>query len=121
MEPLKSNFPKQKGPERVIQDAVTVMLEKMDWLVLETHGNAFQMGFPDLYVAHYTLGTRWVEIKNPEAYSFTPAQLQTFPKLLSKGVGIWIMGYADDYEYQKLFQPPNWTEFLNKSRKTRYG
>lgn len=119
LEKIKSY--RKSGPESKLQDEIVKFLEEREWLVLPTHGNAFQMGFPDLYCAHYTRGTRWVEVKIPDGYSFTPAQRQTFPKMQAKGVGIWIMCYADDYEYQKLFQPPNWHQFLNKTTHRRYG
>ena len=110
---------KKAGPEAKLQENLVAYLRRRDWLVIETHGNLFQMGLPDLYAAHYTLGTRWVEVKNPEAYHFTPAQLQVFPQLQSKGIGIWILCYCDSYEYAKLFQPANWHTFLGSSTMTR--
>ncbi|HUP77616.1 MAG TPA: hypothetical protein VM260_03575 [Pirellula sp.] len=121
MEPTKINKYKKSGPEKEIQTAIIKYLKERDWFVVVTHGNEFQMGLPDLYAAHYTLGTRWIEVKNPLAYSFTPAQREVFPQLQSKGVGIWIMTAADDYEYQKLFQPYNWYHFLGKSSYSRQG
>lgn len=121
MEAFNANPWKKSGPEKEIQEKLVAYLKIRDWLVLETHGNAFQMGLPDLYIAHYTNGWRWVEVKNPEHYSFTPAQREVFPAMQSKGIGIWILTAADDYEYDKLFQPPNWHTFLGKSRITRQG
>lgn len=112
---------KKDGPELEIQTKFVKYLEERGWYVIKTHGNEFQMGLPDLYCAHYEFHTRWVEIKNPEHYHFTPAQLQVFPMLQSKSVGIWIITAYDDYEYQKLFQPPNWHWFLGKSSYKRYG
>ncbi len=121
MDPYKAKDYKKTGPEKAIQDAIIAYLKARDWAVIATHGNVFQMGLPDLYCAHYTLGQRWIEVKNPESYHFTPAQLETFPLLQSKGVGIWILCYADDYDYQKLFSPPQWHTFLNKSSHRRIG
>lgn len=121
MNPQKINKYKKGGPEKIIQEAIIKFLEARGWLVIVTHGNEFQMGLPDLYCAHYEFCTRWVEVKNPEKYSFTPAQQQVFPALMSKGVGIWIMCYADVVEYEKLFCPPNWMRFLNKSTHSRVG
>lgn len=121
MNPLKIKNYKKSGPERKLQDAIVDYLIKREWYVKETHGSIFMSGVPDLFVCHYTLGWRWVEVKNPEHYSFTPAQLETFPSFQSKGIGIWIMAYCDEYEYQRLFQPPNWHTFLGKSSMVRLG
>ena len=110
---------KKSGPEQAIQDNLKKYMESLNWLVISTHGSIFQFGLPDLYCAHYEFGTRWVEVKNPEKYSFTPAQLQVFPMMQSKGVGIWILTAFDEYEYQKLFHPPQWHTFLGKSKHSR--
>jgi len=121
MRPAKLQSFNKSGPESVIQANLKAYLEARAWLVIETHGNAFQMGLPDLWCAHYEFGQRWVEVKNPEGYNFTPAQRQVFPMMMSKGVGIWILTAADEYEYQKLFNPPNWHCFLGKTHYTRVG
>lgn len=72
----------------------------------------YQEGFPDLYCCHFSLGTRWVEVKMPIGYVFTPAQIKTFPEFNAKGVGVWIMTAATEFEYKKLFQPQNWYTYL---------
>lgn len=87
-------------------------LKQLDWLVLQTHGNAYQMGLPDLYAAHFKYGARWIEVKNPANYSFTGAQIEVFPALHAKGVGIWILFGDDDYQINKIFEPPNWFQFF---------
>lgn len=104
---------KRSGPEREIQDALVDFLILKGWLVKETHGNEFQSGLPDLYCAHIRYGTRWVEVKNPLKYSFTPAQIDFFPKLAAVGVGVWILVAATEHEYNKLFQPANWYTYLS--------
>ncbi len=71
------------------------------------------MGLPDLYCAHSVFGTRWIEVKNPLSYSFTKAQMEVFPMLTSKGVGIWILVAATDEEIKKLLQPANWWQYLS--------
>ena len=68
----------------------------------------FTSGWPDLYAGHLRYGSRWIEVKMPNDYSFTAAQLDDFPKFAAAGIGIWIMRYATDSEYSKLFKPPNW-------------
>lgn len=94
------------------------MLEARDWLAIPTHGNEFQMGLPDIYAAHLIYGVRWIEVKNPAGYSFTPAQRTIFPQMQDKGVGIWILTAATEIEYQRLFDPPNWYRFLGKSTRS---
>lgn len=102
----------RQGPERVIQDEIVKFLRFREWLVRETHGNMFQHGFPDLYATHRRYGPRWIEVKNPKAFSFTPAQMEFFPLLCAHGSGVWIMTAATDEEYQKLYGPANWAMYL---------
>lgn len=85
----------------------------MDWLVMPTHGNEYQSGFPDLYCAHFLYGQKWIEIKNPDGFSFTPAQLEMFPLLNSKNVGVWILMSAESHELQKIHGPQNWYHYLS--------
>src|SRR5438552_16572635 len=103
---------KRGGPESILQEAIIDKLKLLDWYVLSTHGNIYQMGFPDIYATHVSYGIRWIEVKNPVAYSFTPAQLIEFPKLSANGTGIWILISDSDEEIKKLFQPPNWVYYL---------
>lgn len=105
----------KRGPERVIQDDLIDFLKIRDWLVMETHGNLYQKGFPDLYIAKRGFGARWVEVKNPVKFAFTGAQLEAFPKLTAEGIGIWILTAATEHEYAKLFRPPNWWSYLDKA------
>lgn len=107
--------PKQprNNPERIIQDALKKYLEERGWFVNETHGNMFQSGFPDLYATHLQYGQRWIEVKNPENYKFTNAQIQCFTKWSGCGVKIWVLIAATPAEYAKLFREPNWHEYLS--------
>jgi hypothetical protein len=99
-------------PETIIQKQIMDYLKIRDWYVLNTHGNIYSMGFPDLYACHKRYGAKWIEVKNPKGYSFTPAQMDVFPEFTAKGVGIWIMTAANDSEYAKLFKSPNWYTYL---------
>ena len=121
MEPKKILTYKRSGPEKKLQLDLIALLKARDWDVFPTHGNEYSMGFPDLFCAHYTLGSRWVEVKNPESFKMTPAQMEVFPRFMSKGVGIWILCYADEIEYEKLKYPANWHLFLGKSSMVRPG
>lgn len=107
--PQRESF---KGPERIIQDAIVAFLRVRGWHVMETHGNMYQSGFPDLYATHSKYGHRWIEVKNPGKYVFTPAQLEHFPKLAANGSRIWILTAATDSEYKKLFEEHNWWKYL---------
>jgi len=99
-------------PETIIEKAIMDYLKLRDWYVHSTHGNVYSMGLPDLYACHKRYSTRWIEVKNPNQYSFTPAQMDVFPEFAAKGVGIWIMVAATEVEYKKLFKPANWHTYL---------
>ena len=101
-----------KGPEAKIQDALVKFLREREWFVKVIHGSTFQTGMPDLYIAKKKYGSRWVEVKNPKAYRFTAAQLETFPRMAAEGIGIWILTAATEEEYKKLFNYPNWHQYL---------
>ena len=103
----------KRGPEREIQDDLVRYLREHGWVVKETHGNLYQNGLPDLYCANRRYGARWVEVKNPEKYHFEASQLEFFPLLASAGVGVWVLTAATESEYQKLFLPANWWQFLS--------
>lgn len=102
-----------KGPERKIQDEWIRYLTLRGWHVMETHGNLFMKGFPDLFLCHIQYGHRWAEIKNLNGYFyFTPAQLINFPKMNLNGSGVWVLGPVSDTEYRKLWCKPNWEQYL---------
>ncbi len=111
MEP--KNIKPIKGPEAIIQEAIVEFLEMRKWYVKVTQGNAYQSGFPDLYATHAKYGPRWIEVKNPLSYKFTPAQITDFHLLTGNGTQIWIMVAATEAEYQKLFKGPNWFFYLD--------
>jgi hypothetical protein len=112
MDQFKARGNRQNGPEAKIQTDIIKELRGGEWLVVVTHGNEFQMGLPDLYCAHVRFGTRWIEVKNTVNYRFTAAQLELFPQLQSKGVGVWVLQSAEPSELQKLFKPANWYQYL---------
>ena len=109
MNPIK--FRTRHGPEWYIQQGLIEYLTIRDWCVEVTNGNVYQVGFPDLFLAHKKYGTRWVDCKNPDMYTFTPAQKIKWPLWDSFGVGIWILTAATKTEYDKLFAPPNWRDY----------
>jgi hypothetical protein len=82
---------------------------------METHGNIFQKGFPDLFICHKEYGHRWVEVKVQTAeknvWGFTEAQREEFPKLCVNGSGVWVITAATEQEYRKLWQPSNWHHY----------
>lgn len=100
-----------RGPEWHIQRRVVEFLTARGWMAEHTHGNLYQTGFPDLFVAHRRWGTRWIDCKQPKNYTFTKAQRLKWPVWEKMGVGIWIMTEANQTEYDKLFDRPNWRAF----------
>jgi len=108
------SYKKRDNPEHRIQKAIIAYLKARDWDVMVTHGNMYQQGFPDLYAIHYIHGTKWIEVKNPLKFSFTPAQRRFFPLITGAGTGIWILTGATDEEYDKLFKYElgNWHVYM---------
>jgi len=99
------------GPERRIQEAIKAKLRKEGWYCKDTYGGIYQSGFPDLYACHRSYGGRWIEVKNPKGYKFTPAQLRNFPLMTAHQVGIWIVTSPDEVP-GTLFKPANWWQYL---------
>lgn len=108
--PKRSVPPAAKGPEAEIQRSVIQALKADGWFVKVLHGDLYQHGFPDLFACKKGFGFRLIEIKNPASYRFTAAQYECFPRLMSEGVGIWIL--TSDSEISKLSGPANWMEYL---------
>ena len=119
--PPEFNLRGPRRPEDKLVDELTAFLKIRDWYVKKMHGNAYQKGFPDLYIGHRKYGHRLVECKILGQYAFTENQLIEFPKMSGFGIGIWILVAATEEEYQKLWQPPNWYQYLpvNKAPRTR--
>jgi hypothetical protein len=111
LKPLKI---KEGRPEDKIRDRVKAYLQSQGWFVKVTHGNAYQDGFPDLFACHRKYGQRWIEIKLPNmrGSKFTAAQLEDFPQFVANGSGVWILTDDTEFEYNKLFKPPNWYQYL---------
>lgn len=98
-------------PEAQLQEKIIEFLQRRGWHVMPTHGNMYQKGFPDLFICHHDYGHRWVEVKLPDIWGFTPAQEENFPLICRNGSGVWIMTGANDIEYKKLWHPPNWHHY----------
>lgn len=98
---MESFTPRGKQPEAVLQDDIVRMLRYHEWVVLPTHGNKYQCGFPDLYCMHHEYGERWVEVKL--SMKFTDYQLYYLPKIQR----VWVLTGTTTDDYDKLFRPPN--------------
>jgi hypothetical protein len=105
----------KEGPEHKIQVAIIAFLKARGWHVERLIGNAFQSGLPDLLAFHVKWGSRFIEVKNAERYSFTKAQKIKWPVLERFNVGIWILTEATQEAYDSLFKPPNWRSFIKKT------
>jgi len=90
------------------------MLQVRGWLVRVMNASESTTGWPDLYATHYKYGPRFIEVKLPnmKGSSFTPAQLEWYPKMLAHGTKIWIMTGATQLEYDKIFKPENCSSIL---------
>lgn len=105
----------RSGPEQKIVDDLTTLLMGKGWYVIKVPGTALMAGFPDLYATHRDYRVRLIEVKDPNRTGevFTPAQLEVFPLLVANGSPIWVLTAATMYEYEKLFKPLNWYQFLS--------
>lgn len=101
-----------KGPEYKIQQKIIRFLEARGWFVKVMTGTMYQWGIPDLYACHKRHGHRWIEVKNPESYSFTAAQHSEFPKFLAHGDPIFILTAANDLNYKRLWEPSNLWKYM---------
>jgi hypothetical protein len=77
------------------------------WFVKSTHGSLYQSGFPDLYACHAQYGAKWIEVKQRTGYKFTPAQVETFGKLITNHIGIWVLVDWSSDELDKIHGAPN--------------
>lgn len=103
------------GREWHIEKDLMVFLKERGWWVGKLQGNMYQHGWPDLYTHHPKWDYRWIDVKVEGKYSFTSAQRIIWPEMESFGVGIWILTGADELNYAKLFQPPNWRDYWKPS------
>ena len=106
---------KRERPEWYIQRDLKQFLRDRGWWVEQTHGNIYQTGLPDLFIARKDHGYRWIDVKVTGRYSFTNAQKIKWPILDSFGVGIWVLTAATQEQYDLLFEPPNWKSFWRDS------
>lgn len=111
MKPL----PQKLKSEKEIQNDLIKFLRWREWVVMSTHGNAHQQGFPDIFCCHPRYSWRWVEVKKIKGYRMTAAQEKFFP-IIKK---VWILNAATFDEYDKLFHPSNWFTYLNPNHKSR--
>lgn len=101
----------RSSPEKIIEDAIRLFLSERGWRVDKTHSSAYSSGWPDLHCWHPHFGLRWVDVKNPLAYTYTKSQCQLWPQWEKFGLGVWIMFAASDDEYSRLFKPANFRDY----------
>ena len=105
----------RSSPEAAIQRKIVGFLKLRGWVVERMHGNAYQMGIPDLFCYHDRYSFRWVDVKVQGQYRYTKAQCQKWTRWEESGLGVWIMVDATEAEYAKLFEPPNFRAYWKKS------
>ena len=101
--------------EAVIQKECVAYLRARHWFVKRFTGNAYQYGVPDVMAYHKDYGTRWIDFKPPKGGRLTQKQIIEWPQWEAAGIGIWIITAANDTEYAKLWQAPNWREWWKPS------
>lgn len=109
MDPIKT---RKDNEEARIQAAIISVLQARQWFCKETHGNLYSYGFPDIYVSHRKYGTRWIEVKKPVGYKFTPAQIEFFPLFSANGSPIWVATTHEGVEDLIMKRPENWFQYL---------
>lgn len=102
-----------KGVEYKLQQKIIEYLRDRGWFVKPLTGTMYQWGFPDLFACHKRYGIKIIEIKNPELYSFTAAQIQEFPKFISNGAPVYVMTAANKENYDRLFGPSNYWLYIS--------
>lgn len=113
MNPFK--FREAHGPEWHIREDLITFLEARGWHVEIMHGSVFQNGIPDLLAIHPKYGHRFIDVKVEGRYTFTGAQRKKWPIFEKFGMGVWILVGADDPNYDRLFNPPNWRDYYKDS------
>lgn len=114
MEPFRPKSTRKTGPESKIQEAVIAKLRSLGWHVEVLAASQYMAGLPDLMATHSRYGIKLIEIKNPAAFSFTPAQRENFPKLVANGAPIWILIGDSEKEISKIFGPSNLFHYMTE-------
>lgn len=96
-----------KGPEWYIQQRIIKYLRDRQWKVKVMAAHKFMWAVPDLLASHRKEGPRFIEVKNPENFSFTDAQTQEFPQWISHGLPIYVLCEANQENYDRLFKESN--------------
>ncbi len=99
-------------PEDLIVDKIKIYFKARGWYVKKLHGNVYQSGMPDLYLAHKSYGSRWIEVKTPRG-RLEASQVENFHLMAAAGVGVWILTKMDEDDYKRvLMSPANWHTYL---------
>lgn len=124
MEPLKPHERGRstKGPEAKVEASIIRFLEGRGWYVRRIHGSSYQAGLPDLMACHPRYGIRLIEVKDPNRRGrmFTPAQENTFPKLIRHGAPVLVLDGIDTYKYQIVLEnKSNFFEYITPIKELR--
>ena len=106
---ISRDFGKKQNESKIV-NSIMDMLSVRGWFCIKIHGNKYQKGLPDIYAAHSSLKTRWIEVKDPTRTGdvFTPAQHAMFPLMMKHGAPVWVLtGHTRD-QYFLLFDKANY-------------
>lgn len=79
-------------------------IRSKEWYGVNISCNKFQKGLPDYYFTKTNNRPRWVEYKIINKHgkiSFTPAQVDKFPKLMANGTMIYVLCTRFDTPLEK--------------------
>jgi hypothetical protein len=97
------------NPETKATKGLKDLMVAHGWSFVKIHGNKYQMGLPDVYAYHIRHGYRWIEVKiAPNFLEHT--QVVRFKDMSRQGIGVWILRGREDYDL--LFRPPNYLQFI---------
>ena len=80
-----------------------------DWYIGKIGGGKFTVGWPDYYAFHRQHGHRWIETKTPGA-KLRASQIERFRQLTNAGDSVYVL--TDEKDYHKLFETPNWEQYI---------
>jgi hypothetical protein len=96
----------------VLYPEVKKRLELMGWHVEKTHGNLWQIGWPDLMIIR-TGVTKWIELKSTDKNKLRTSQCMKFGMWHRHGVKIYIINRNNLSLLRTIIEgEPNWIGFI---------
>ena len=100
---------KRARPEDKLANELRRFMENRGWCVEKTHGSMYQSGWPDFLCMHSVWGTIWIENKSLTG-KLRPSQITKFLAWEKVGAKIFVCRGLKDYH--KIFEKPNWGDYI---------